>query len=65
MKFKLIINKEKDREVVATVHDRSTLTDEIEDARKKLASVCRCTFDAPVILAVCYDCTLDWMISLQ
>ena len=24
------------------------------DARAKLASVCRCTFDAPVILAVCY-----------
>lgn len=26
-----------------------------EGARKKLASVCRCTFDAPVILVVCYD----------
>lgn len=26
-----------------------------EEARKKLASVCRCTFDAPVILVVCYD----------
>ena len=26
-----------------------------EDARKKLASVCPCTFDAPVILVVCYD----------
>ena len=30
MKFKLIINKEKDEEVVATVHHRSALTDEIE-----------------------------------
>lgn len=31
MKFKLIIDKSKDEEVVATVHSRSTLTDEIED----------------------------------
>ena len=31
-----------------------------EEARKKLASVCRCTFDAPVILVVCYDRTRDW-----
>jgi len=30
MKFKLIIDKEKDEEVVATVHSRSALTDEIE-----------------------------------
>jgi len=30
MKFKLIIDKEKDEEVVATVHSRSTLTTEIE-----------------------------------
>lgn len=30
-----------------------------EDARKKLASVCTCTFDAPVILVVCYDRTRD------
>ncbi len=30
-----------------------------EDARKKLASVCSCTFDAPVILVVCYDRTRD------
>ena len=30
MKFNLIINKEKDEEVVATVHHRSALTDEIE-----------------------------------
>ncbi len=26
-----------------------------EDARKKLASVCPCTFDAPVIMVICYD----------
>ena len=30
MKFKLIIDKEKDEEVVATVHNRSALIDEIE-----------------------------------
>lgn len=30
MKFKLIIDKEKDEEVVVTVHERSALTDEIE-----------------------------------
>jgi len=30
MKFKLIIDKEKDEEVVATVHERSPLIDEIE-----------------------------------
>ena len=30
MKFRLIIDKEKDEEVVVTVHDRSSLTDEIE-----------------------------------
>lgn len=30
MKFKLIIDKEKDEEVVATVHDRNPLIDEIE-----------------------------------
>lgn len=30
MKFKLIIDKEKDEEVVATVHDRTPLIDEIE-----------------------------------
>ena len=28
-----------------------------EEARKKLASVCPCTFDAPVIMVVCYDRT--------
>ena len=31
-----------------------------EASRKKLASVCRCTFDAPLILVVCYDRTRDW-----
>jgi len=30
MKFKIIIDKEKDEEIVATVHSRSLLTDEIE-----------------------------------
>lgn len=30
MKFKLIVDKEKDEEIVATVHARSALTDEIE-----------------------------------
>lgn len=36
-----------------------------EDARAKLASVCRCTFDAPVILVVCYDRTRDWKNGLM
>ena len=36
-----------------------------EDARKKLAAVCRCTFDAPVILIICYDRNLDWKNKLQ
>lgn len=36
-----------------------------ETARKKLSSVCRCTFDAPVILVVCYDRTRDWKNRLQ
>ena len=36
-----------------------------EEARKKLASVCRCTFDAPVILVVCYDRTRDWKNKLM
>ena len=30
-----------------------------EEARKKLASVCRCTFDAPVILVIGYDQTRE------
>ena len=34
-------------------------------SRKKLASVCRCTFDAPVILVVCYDRNRDWKNKLQ
>ena len=36
-----------------------------EDARRKLAAVCRCTFDAPVILVICYDRNLDWKNKLQ
>lgn len=36
-----------------------------EDSRKKLASVCPCTFDAPVILVVCYDKTRDCKSSLM
>ena len=35
------------------------------DARQKLASVCRCTFDAPVILVVCYDRTRNWKNKLM
>ena len=35
------------------------------DARAKLASVCRFTFDAPVILVVCYDRTRDWKNKLM
>lgn len=30
------------------------------EAREKIASVCGCTFDAPVILLVCYDENRDW-----
>ena len=36
-----------------------------EESRKKLASVCRCTFGAPVILVVCYDRTRDWKNKLK
>ena len=36
-----------------------------EESRKKLASVCRCTFDAPVILVVCYDRNRDWKNKLM
>jgi len=36
-----------------------------EDARKTLAGVCRCTFDAPVILVVCYDRTRNWKNKLM
>ena len=35
------------------------------EARAKLASVCRCTFDAPVILVVCYDRTRNWKNGLM
>lgn len=41
MKFTLIIDKEKDEEVVATVHERTTLTDEIEALVLKYAGADR------------------------
>ena len=41
MKFTLIIDKEKDEEVVATVHERSVLTDEIEALVMKYAGADR------------------------
>lgn len=31
-----------------------------EEYRSKLATVCRCTFDAPTILVVCYDKERSW-----
>ncbi len=41
MKFRLIIDKEKDEEVVVTVHDRSALIDEIEALIQKHAGTDR------------------------
>ena len=41
MKFKLIIDKEKDEEVVATVHERTAMTDEIEALILKYAGADR------------------------
>ena len=41
MKFTLIIDKEKDEEVVATVHERTALTDEIEALILKYAGIDR------------------------
>ena len=41
MKFKLIIDKEKEEEVVATVHDRTALIDEIEALLQKHAGTDR------------------------
>ena len=41
MKFTLIIDKEKDEEVVATVHQRTALTDEIESIVLKYAGADR------------------------
>ena len=35
------------------------------EAREKLASVCRCTWDAPVILVVCYDRQRDYHSKLM
>ena len=43
MKFQLIIDKEKDEEVVATVHQRSALTDEIEALIRNHANTERIT----------------------
>ena len=34
-------------------------------SREKLASVCPCTFHAPVILVVCYDRTRNWKSKLM
>ena len=36
-----------------------------ETSRQKLASVCRCTFGAPVILVVCYDRNRVWKNKLM
>ena len=36
-----------------------------EEARQKLASVCQCTFHAPVILVVCYDRERDWKSTMM
>jgi len=36
-----------------------------EESRNKLASVCKYTFDAPVILVVCYDRDRSWKNSLM
>ena len=31
-----------------------------EEARKKLSGICRFTFDAPLIMVICYDNNLTW-----
>ena len=36
-----------------------------EEARQKLKSVCRCTWDAPVIMVVCYDRERDYHSKLM
>ena len=36
-----------------------------KESREKLAAVCPCTFDAPVILVVCYDHTRNWKSKLM
>ena len=41
MKFKLIIDKEKDEEIIATVHERSPLTDQIEQLVMQHAGIDR------------------------
>lgn len=55
MKFTLIIDKEKDEEIIATVHNRSALTDEIETLIQKYAGADRIpgyTEDAIKMLSV-------------
>lgn len=36
-----------------------------DEARQKLKKVCTCTFDAPVILVVCYDIEKSWKNKLM
>ena len=36
-----------------------------EEIRKKLAEGCKCTFDAPVIFAICYDKDREWKNNLM
>ena len=36
-----------------------------EDARRKLKEVCSCTFDAPVIMVICYDIEKTWKNKLM
>ena len=36
-----------------------------EEARNKLAQICSCTFNAPVILVVCYDRDRNWKSNLM
>ncbi len=36
-----------------------------KEGRAKLAAVCKCTFDAPVILVIAYDKTRDWKSTLM
>ena len=49
MKFKLIIDKEKDEEVVATVHSRTPLIDEMEAVLKGSYGDCSAELDLGVI----------------
>lgn len=36
-----------------------------DEAREKLKKVCACTFDAPVVLVVCYDVEKSWKNKLM